>query len=291
MSDDVFGLIGHPVGHSVSPPIHAAAYRALGRRASYLTLDCPSEKEVSFEIGRLRRGELRGLNVTVPHKQLAARLADVRTESVERIGAANVLSRTERGEVLASNTDAPALAEELSTLIDDRPKSCALVIGYGGAALAAVESARLAGFTTIKVTGRRFEVSNSRANWPNSIQLESLGAELQAFPKRAEAFEELLQGVTVVIQATSVGMKGGPSGEDLARAIPFSRLSGVAFYDLVYNPVETPFLREARRAGHRARCGLGMLVGQAALALQIWWGQRPQVEPLYEAAEVALGLR
>src|SRR5690606_35758098 len=108
-----FLLVGHPVGHSVSPSIHAAAYKMLGHPdARYSVLDCPTEADVRRVFERLRSGELAGANVTVPHKTLALSLADRVDDSARDVGAANVLACVQ-GEIVAYNTDAPALAEEL----------------------------------------------------------------------------------------------------------------------------------------------------------------------------------
>jgi shikimate dehydrogenase len=102
--------------------------------------------------------------------------------------------------------------------------------------------------------------------------------------------DDLPTGLGVIVQATSAGMKGTSGGEELAARLPWARLSPLVAYDLVYNPPTTPFLRAAAEHGHWARGGLGMLVGQAARAIEIWWGVRPPSAPLERAARQALGL-
>src|SRR5690242_6072985 len=105
-----FVLIGHPVGHSVSPAIHGAAYRALGVQHRYDVCDCPTPDDVRAQVARLRAREIAGANVTVPWKRLALELADRSDASARATGVANVLSRADDGQIVASNTDAGALA-------------------------------------------------------------------------------------------------------------------------------------------------------------------------------------
>src|SRR5258706_6451380 len=105
-------------------------------------------------------------------------------------------------------------------------------------------------------------------------------------------FDELCRGAGLVVQCTSAGMQGADSGEPIAALVPWSLFAVDALaYDLIYAPLETPFLRAARQAGRRTAHGLHMLVGQAALAIEIWLGQRPPTEPLLAAALEALATR
>jgi shikimate dehydrogenase len=282
----IFHLVGHPVGHSLSPVIHHAAYAVLGLEASYSVLDCPDRESVERVVKKLRDGEAAGLNVTVPHKKLALELADEVDPSAAAVQAANVLARTSAGRIRAYNTDAPALADELLSLTQERRG--ALVLGTGGAALAALVSAKMAGFAQIYLSGRRYVASEQPRNWPEARRARELGAEPILWPSensRGE-FDAALRASSVVIQATTAGMSGADSGEELARVIRFD--AQCAYYDLVYNPGLTPFLREAKLAGAASRGGLGMLLGQAILALEIWLGKRPPAAPLRAAAEAEL---
>lgn len=286
-----FLLVGHPVSHSVSPQIHGAAYEALGRSGRYDLFDAVDEAAVKSVVERIRRGEVRGANVTVPWKKLALELADERAASAEAIGAANVLSLDTQGRVVASNTDAVALAAELreasSFLTAER--DTAVVLGIGGAALASVVSARDAGFTRVLVSGRRYVAGTPESDWPDAADFRRLGAEPIPWPVAGQKFA-VDRRWGAVIQATSAGMKGKEGGEELAALVPWDALAPLLAYDLVYNPPVTPFLREAARSGHHARGGLGMLVGQAARAIEIWWGVLPPSAPLFAAARAALGL-
>jgi shikimate dehydrogenase len=285
-------LIGHPLGHSVSPAIHGAAYRFLGVTAEYVLRDVPSEAGVLAEVDRIRRGEIAGANVTVPWKQVALRAADVLDESARVTRAANVLSRDPAGRVVAHNTDAWGLADELELYKTElgavgAERDTALVVGNGGAALAAVVGCGYAGFSRVIVAARKWEASLERSAWPLAAEFEALGA--HCVPLAAASWQADAARILAVVQATSAGMKGMAGGQLLADTLELHRLPRSIAYDLVYNPSVTPFLEAARAAGHLARGGLGMLVEQAARALEIWFGVRPPRAPLLEAAQTALG--
>jgi len=286
-----FALMGHPVSHSLSPVIHQAAYRELGVEHEYGLIDAATEAEVDAVLVRLRAGELSGINVTIPWKRQAYAAAELRSPLTERLQVANVLA-TSAGKLVAHNTDVLALEAELGRLVQT-PR--AFVLGSGGAAPAVVAACRAAGIDEVFVTARRFQ-PGARESWPGASELAQLGAQSVAWPQgdagaKAE-FEGICAGCGLVVQCTSAGMDGADSGEAMARLVPWSQLRADALaYDLIYAPLETPFLRVAREAGRRTAHGLPMLVGQAALAIEIWLGQRPPLEPLLEAALQALAKR
>lgn len=291
---DQFILLGHPVGHSVSPAIHQAAYASLQRQGVYKLVDAPTRADVELQVERIRRGELKGANITVPWKTLALSLADEVASTARDVGAANVLTLSPEGRVVAHNSDALALADELKSAaaaLSQAAGAVALVLGAGGAARAAVVSAQLAGATKVYVSARRYQLELQPELWPNREAFESIGAELLAWPDplaESDPWSEVLQKGSFVIQATSAGMKGSPGGEELAALVRFEEREDLIAVDLIYNPRVTPFLREAAEHGHIARGGLGMLVGQAARAVEIWWGELPALSPLQHAAEVAM---
>jgi shikimate dehydrogenase len=290
---DRFALIGHPVGHSVSPAIHGRAYELLGVQASYSLVDCPDEVSVRAQVDRIRSGELRGANVTVPWKQVAYDLADVHSDTARDVGVANVLARDDQGRIVAYNTDASALGTELRAAVDrsdvkTTARPAALVLGSGGAALAAVVGCRLAGISEILVTARRFAHKTPSEQWPRAAHFSRLGAQLLPWWGEGMSAADLSR-VHLLVQATSAGMKGAPGGDALADLIPFHELEPLVAYDLVYTPRETPFLKRAKEHGHFPQGGLGMLVGQARDAIEIWLGRAPDFDELFQAAEGDLG--
>jgi shikimate dehydrogenase len=293
-----FLLLGHPVGHSVSPAIHGAAYRELGLPHQYEVVDCPSEADVRAQAERLRSGEVAGMNVTVPWKRVAFELCDRVDESAQRTGVCNVLALDAAGELVGSNTDARALAEEIAAL-HPAPRRAA-VIGAGGAAQAAVVACQSLGMSEVLVGNRGWSLSEPRSAWRRAQALVALGAELCAWPesdgdRRPLSLPARIAQVDVIIQATSAGMRGAGPGQAVSDWIPWRELApGAVAIDVVYNPPSTPFLEAARRAQVPCAGGLGMLVRQAAAALRIWLGSTPgfrdpDLGALTRAADQALG--
>jgi shikimate dehydrogenase len=292
-----FALLGHPVGHSVSPAIHGAAYRALGVSHRYEVRDCPTPEHVKAQVAELRAGVLAGVNVTVPYKRLALELSDRADASAEATGVANVLSRGADGRITASNTDAGALADEIAAL-HPAPRKAA-VIGAGGAAQAAVVACRSLGLGSVAVSSRSWRRSEPRAHWKHAPTFEALGATPWAWPEHPgdrdpQVLSAFLLGADVIVQATSAGMRGAGPGEEVSAWVPWAELpAGALAIDVVYNPARTPFLVAAEAAGVVNRGGLGMLVRQAALALEIWLSNSGQwatldLDELSRAAERAL---
>ncbi|MEO8179969.1 MAG: shikimate dehydrogenase [Deltaproteobacteria bacterium] len=293
-----FVLLGHPVGHSVSPAIHGAAYRELGLPHRYEVVDCPNEAHVHAQVERLRAGELAGMNVTVPWKRVAFELCDCPDASAQRTGVVNVLALDAQGKLAGSNTDARALAEEIAVL-HPAPRRAA-VIGAGGAAQAAVVACQSLGIQEVVLSSRGWSLDQPRSSWRRAEALAALGAQLCGWPdsaadRRADTLSERIARVDVIIQATSAGMRGAGPGEAVSDWIPWRELAhGAVAIDVVYNPPSTPFLEAARRAQVPCAGGLGMLVRQAAAAIRIWLGSTPgfrdpDLGALTRAAEQALG--
>jgi shikimate dehydrogenase len=287
-----FALIGHPVSHSLSPSIHRAAYLELGVAHEYALIDAPTEADVARAVAALRGGELAGANVTIPWKRQAFAAADRHSALAEQLGVANVLALVD-GQIVGHNTDALALETEFRRLVSS-PR--AVVLGSGGATPAVVAACRAAGVEDVWVTARRFVAGAPESHWPGAPELVRLGARVMAWPlTSAEAkadFAERCATAGLLVQCTSAGMQGADSGEPLAALVPWQQLPADALaYDLIYAPLETPFLRAARESGRRSMHGLSMLVGQAALSIEIWLGTRPRLEPLMQAALTALAER
>ena len=248
-----FVLLGDTVAHSKSPAMHAAAYRALGLSHTYRAVRV-GEDELAEWVMRLRRGEIAGINVTVPHKRAAMRLADEVDETARECDACNVLVLRD-ARVVAHNTDVLALAAELGTAA-----GTAIVLGNGGAARAAVVALRRVGATKIIV----------RARHGGDEALESTGTE---------------RGARWIVQATSAGMTGADAGDAVAGAVRFDLAPDALALDVVYDPKETPFLARARAAGLRTKNGLGMLARQGALAFELWLGTSAPLDVMRAAIE------
>jgi shikimate dehydrogenase len=276
-----FAVVGDPVSHSRSPAMHAAAYRALGLSLSYEAVRA-TPGELSSVVDALRRGSYDGLNLTVPHKERVLELVDELDASARGIGAANTLVRAADGHIVAHNTDAPALAEELKRLAGPRvswSEARGLVLGSGGTARAAIAAFAKLGVREIIVRARAFEDRARRDRF-----VAAAPAAIVAQPWRVSASTE--DATIAVLQATSAGMTGADPGETVANVVDWGALPDDAVaIDVVYAPRDTPFLRAARARGLRYDDGLGMLARQGALAFELWLGMPAPLDAMREALE------
>ena len=279
----LLGVIGWPVEHSRSPAIHTAALEALGEDATYLAFAVPPV-ELSIAIEGLRTLGALGANVTIPHKEHVLPLLDDVEDTARAVGAVNTIVR-DGIRLVGANTDAEGLTRALTeagVALDGRR---ALVLGAGGAARAAVVGLANAGVSEIIVAARR------------PPRAERLAQELRAGrrPVRAldlndgRALSELATNIDLVVQATSATLEGAADPDGFASSLPFDALPDhAAVVDLVYAPRETAVLARARARGLVAVDGLGMLVWQAALALERWLGRPAPIEVM-RAAAIAAG--
>ncbi|MDO8715705.1 MAG: shikimate dehydrogenase [Dehalococcoidales bacterium] len=266
----VCGLIGDPVEHSMSPVMHNAAFRELGLDYVYLPFRVKKE-EVGKAIDGIRVLNFRGLNVTIPHKVAVMPLLDVIDPLAEKIGAVNTIVNNE-GKLTGYNTDAGGfLRALLAKGIEPDGKSVA-VIGAGGAARAitfilADKKARLVIFNRTE-----------ELEWAKDLAgriTQTFGQKVEALELNRENLVKVLNKADILVNATSVGMSPNtgvsPVEADLLRP-------GLAVYDIVYNPTKTRLLREAEAVDAKTIGGLDMLVGQGALAFEMWTGQKAPVE-------------
>ena len=253
----VFGVLGWPVEHSLSPAMQCAAMADAGLDATYVALPVPPAGLAAAVRGAHALG-VRGLNVTVPHKEPVAELCERLDPIASRVGAVNTLSRLDEGWA-GHNTDAPA-ARGLLSEAGIGPRSRALVLGAGGAARAAAWALLELGAETL-VAARRPEVA---AVLCRDLALSLGKPESLARPVSwAEASEKAIRA-DAVVNATSLGLPG-KSGE----LPPLAWRTGQVALDFVYG--DTPFSRSARDAGTRLITGEQVLVRQGALAFRIWF--------------------
>jgi shikimate dehydrogenase len=273
------GLIGHPLGHSLSPKIHNAALKACDLQGEYTLFPIAPDDMHGLKdiLARVRNSEIRGLNVTIPHKQNAIPLLDELTSTAQAIGAVNTISMRD-GKLVGDNTDAPGFLKDLGGLIGSRHDrkvarqtsevSKALVLGAGGSARAVVY-ALVHDDWDVALSARRPE------------QAQQLAATYHLPITNLTDLRPLT--FDLLINTTPVGMSPNVDASPWPSNIPFP--PNAAVYDLVYNPRETKFVRDARAAGLSATTGLGMLIEQAALAFEIWTGRKPPREILFEAVK------
>ena len=267
-------LFGYPLSHSVSPAMHNAALAELGL-AGWLYEAVPVPPEGLAEaVERLRGPEYAGANVTVPHKQPVIDLIDGVTPVAHAIGAVNTIVKHE-GRLVGHNTDAAGLLADLYKYEVHVSKRPVLVLGAGGSARAAV--AALAGVgAQVRVIARR----------PEQIETLRSVAALQAFEWSPLGLLAASDNVALIINTTPLGMTPNTDATPWLEGTPFPPDAFV--YDLVYNPPDTLLVRQARADGLRAATGLGMLVEQGALALELWTGQTAPRATMRRAAEAKL---
>jgi 3-dehydroquinate dehydratase/shikimate dehydrogenase len=264
---EIYGVIGKPIGHSLSPLMHNAALKALNRDGVYLPFEVDDVEEFVRDFVRPKTKELdwrlRGLSVTIPHKlAIIPHLAHV-DATARAIGAVNTVV-VEGDELRGYNTDAAGAMKPLDELMDVRGARVA-VLGAGGAARAICYGLNERG---ADVTIYSRDVHKAQ---PLADEFKTRTASLGSFKGEAD----------VVINCTPVGMRGHSEDQSPVKA---ESLGGVKLvYDLVYNPEETVLLRDARETGGRTLGGLAMLVGQAAEQFRLWTGLEPPVDVMWRA--------
>jgi len=276
----VTGVVGWPIAHSISPAMHNAAFAALGLDWCYLPFAVPPER-LPDAIAGVRALGLAGVNVTVPHKQALLPLMDELTPAAATIGAGNTVIVCD-GRLVGHNTDAEGFLRALREAGCDPAGVPALVLGAGGAARAVVYA--------LLGAGARVTVLNRDAARAAAL-VRALDAG-HAHALRAGALDlatlrERAPGARLVVNATSLGMWPHVEGSPWPAALPFP--ADAMAYDLVYNPRETAFMRQARAAGAVAAGGLGMLVHQGAEAFERWTGLTAPVDVMADACARALG--
>ena len=247
-----FGIIGWPLGHTMSPTLHNWGFGELGLDALYEAWPLEPNDLPAF-IDRVRKTPIEGLSVTIPHKQAIMPLLDAVSERARKVGAVNTLYWA-GGKLCGENTDVIGVVAPLRSL-DPLPRS-AVVLGAGGAARAAV-----AGFLELGIP--RVAVSNRTLAKAEALAAD-FNVECVAWEARMDAPWEM------ICNTTPLGMAGS-----LADASPWDAdrfAPGCVAYDIVYNPLETRFLAEAGAAGRRTVSGLEMFLHQGLAQFRLWTG-------------------
>jgi len=270
------GLIGYPLGHSLSPKIHAAALKACGLQGDYSLFPIsPDDKQgLHSLLARVRAGELHGLNVTIPHKQNVISLLDELTPTAKAIGAVNTIYMKDE-KLIGDNTDTTGFLSDLKRFLTTETRrhgdSNALVLGAGGSARAVVYALLDDGWQ-VTLASRRLEQAKKLADQFNAA--DALEINLQTFQR---------SNFQLIVNTTPLGMSPNIETSPLPENTVLSKSTFV--YDLVYNPHETKLVKNARAQGLQATTGLGMLIEQAVLAFELWTGHNPPREILRMAVE------
>ncbi|MCA1596274.1 MAG: shikimate dehydrogenase [Chloroflexi bacterium] len=316
----IVGVIGHPVGHSLSPAMHNAAFQALGLDYCYVPFDVAPEA-VTGALQGIRALGLAGINVTIPHKPAVYREMDVLAPSARAVGAVNTVEVHE-GLLIGHNTDGEGFARSLECAGVPLTGQRVALIGAGGAARSVAAACVQRAAASMTILSRRPEqalalsqslttqsliddgptdgkpndgkpTGESRAGQSGVDQTRSAGwrRDGASCPTRIVAGdlaggEESVVAADIVVQCTPVGMH--PRIDD-PLPIPASWLrAGMVVVDLIYNPEETRLLKAARERGAKGINGVEMLVCQGAVAFEIWTGTAPSLSVMRDALLAAL---
>ncbi len=272
----IAGVIGDPIRHSLSPTILNAAFTASQLDWRYLAFPV-KDGDASKALDAIRTLHIEGLSVTMPHKAAVAEALENLTPAAEALGAVNCVFRKD-GELWGDSTDGDGLVEAVQDLQGEEAfdNKRVVVVGTGGAARSICEAIGRRSTARLFVAGRA----------PERVASTTLLAE----GATAVGIDQIsdLENIEVVINATSVGMSGGP--DEYGSPIPSELLnSGQTVIDIVYQPRTTPLLAAANEAGATTMNGVPMLVHQAALGFQRWTNLSPPLEAMTRAVESELG--
>lgn len=256
----VFGIIGHPIGHSLSPLIHNHAFENLDFNSIYVSFDVKQEDLKDAIMGVKALG-IKGLNVTVPHKESVIKYLDRISDEAKLIGAVNTI-RNNAGLLEGYNTDVTGFMESLKEHNVDVAGKNAVILGAGGAAKAVATGLALLRAKSIYVCNRSIDKANELSiHIENNFNIKSRGI----------AYNDLnmLDEIDMLINATSIGMHPNvdvsPIEENVVAKAKF-------VYDIIYNPEKTLFLSYAEKYQIRYINGLDMLINQANDSFKIWTG-------------------
>jgi shikimate dehydrogenase len=258
------GVIGDPIGHSKSPRLHGHWLSDYGLAGHYIPMQI-SAGDLPEALQTLPKLGFKGINVTIPHKETALSLANEVTDAAARIGAANTLTFREDGTFQADNTDGYGFIQNListapSWQADTGP---AAVLGAGGACRAIIVALLDAGCPEIRLSNRTKDRAEGLAR--------QFGPKIKVVDWGQEA--ALFYEVALAVNTTSLGMEGQPPFEFALDGLPNAALAT----DLIYTPLNTPFLQAASEKGCATVDGLGMLLHQAVPGFDRWFGKRPEV--------------
>ena len=277
------GIFGYPIGHSISPAMHRAAFGRMGFDATYDAWEVKPE-DLGEAVDGLRAKDCLGANVTVPHKQAVMAHLDDIEDLARNIGAVNTIIN-DGGRLTGTNTDALGFVTSLRNEGGMEPGGMtALLVGAGGAARAAAYALASEGVKSLTIANRTVERAEALAG-----EIRGTGTDARAIGMDEEGLAEACGNAGLIVNSTSVGMLHGPA--EGRSPIPAGGIAaGCVVYDMVYNPPATPLLEAAGKAGAVCVGGLPMLVYQGAESSRRWTGRQPPVDAMFGAAKEALGL-
>ncbi|HEY3361445.1 MAG TPA: shikimate dehydrogenase [Methanosarcina sp.] len=275
----IFGVFGDPIGHSLSPAMHNAAFSDLRMDCVYHAFRVKPEKLEKAILGAEAMG-FGGLNLTVPLKEKALKLDYIKPDPLaEKIGAVNTIVFGKNEEIKGYNTDGLGAKQALQNAAVEIRGSNIVVAGAGGAARAVAFQLAADG-AEITIVNRTEDRAIELAK---DISAASLSGSVKG--RGLSGLKDLLQDADVLINTTTLGMH---PNTDTAIATAKDLHPGLTVFDIVYNPLETRLLREAKASGAKTVNGVSMLVYQGAEAFRLWTGAEPPVELMKKTVLEAL---
>jgi len=278
---NVYGVIGDPIEHSLSPQMHNAAFKKLGLNGIYLPFHVTRRNLRPAVLG-IQVLNIRGFNVTTPHKTAIVKFLDELDEAAREVGAVNTVHNDE-GKLVGYNTDGLGAARALEEQHEDPSNKRIVLIGAGGAARAIAFTLARRARSIIILNRTKHRV----IKLAKDIE-QKLGKKILARSLARNSLLEALRDADILINATPVGMYPRTEQTVAKRKVLHSR---IVVFDSVYNPMKTLLLREAEAAGAKTISGVGMLVHQGAEAFRIWTNHSPPVEAMRRAVMEQLSRR
>lgn len=274
-----FAVLGHPIGHTLSPVMHNASFSALGLDAIYLAFDVKPERLMNV-LPAMRSMGFGGVNLTIPHKEVAFRGLDKLDASARLLGAVNTVQFAEDG-LIGHNTDGFGFLRALDEAFGRNTRGDAVfVLGSGGAGRAVALMAAQAGAREVTLADLD-RARSERVGEEITAQFPGVAVKVVSTPvEQAGAARK----ADLVVQATPVGMKA----TDVSLLPPEAFRPDQRAFDLIYHVAETVFMKAALAGGAQASNGLGMLLHQGARAFHIWTGMEPAVPAMRQALEKAV---
>ena len=278
------GIIGYPIGHSISPVFQQAGLDHLGMDATYQAWEVEPDHVAGFLQG-LRDAEILGINVTVPHKEAVIPHLDQVDDWATAAGAVNTIVNR-NGRLTGHNTDGFGFIRALQRAGSFEPRDRrVLIIGAGGAARGVILSLIREGVGHLIIANR----TASRAHRLNQMARDN-GVTAQSISLDPSAVATAAASADLIVNCTSIGMAHG--SDEQGSPLSWEQIPATAMVnDLVYNPLETPLLREAVQAGASTLSGIHMLVYQGAASFEMWTHQEAPVAVMLEAATAAMAAR
>ena len=264
MIDKKFGIIGKPLSHSLSPHLHNFWFKKYKIVANYSLIEIEL-KEIEEIIKKIRNNEIQGINVTVPYKQAVLPFIDLLIDDAKKTMSVNTISLNQEGKVVGNNTDVYGLEQGFINKLNNKNlEECKiLILGAGGVTPSIV-------YALIKKHIKEIFITNRTLKKAEDIKKKFPFVKIIAW----ETFEEEVENMDIIINATSLGLKGGIDFEQ-----EFNNLKpDLIYYDVIYNPEETPLIKKFKKRGIKTFNGLEMFIYQGQKSFSLWNKITPELD-------------